>query len=166
METAHLKMAYHCPVKTSALKNTFDGKFCNQCSKHIPDMRNNSTNAIIEEIKKYDGEFCGTFDPLQLQNPFGDGRDKIVNWYQRFSVKQKLNKKILVFISFFVLLVTGCRSRGIPGYSINGVPMLRVHPRSIIEYTESSNFVKHNVYKIHLNVKKEKKVTYRKHRGK
>lgn len=169
MSTPQLGMAYHCPLKTSALKNTADGKFCDQCSKHIPDMRNHSVTDVAEEIKKSDGEFCGTFDPLQLQNPFGDKRDKIVNWYQTISYKKRSKKSLLLLFGMAILFITGCRTRttGVIGYSYRGMPVLRVHPRSIIEFTDSPDIVKHTVYKIHLPMKKEKKKkTTLKYKGK
>lgn len=156
MEAPILGMSYHCPLKSSALKESSGDKYCDQCRKHIPDMRNRSTDEIIEEIKISNGEFCGTFHPLQLQNPFGDRRDNIIKWYQKFSKAHQSKKRFLIFISFLVVLVTGCKTRGYPGYSYNGVPILRVHPRSIIQYTEASDFVKHRVYKLHFHKKKEK----------
>ena len=158
MDTTTLGMAYHCPLKTSAFKDTPNGKFCSQCAKHIPDLRNSSQSELINKINHSKGDFCGTFDPLQLQNPYGDKRDKVVNWYQKIASGSK--SKFILVLAFIVLVITGCRAktRGVIGYSYDGMPVLRVHPRSVIEYAESSDFVKHYVYKTHLKAKKEKSV--------
>jgi hypothetical protein len=166
MDPSGLGITYHCPLKTSSLKNTTNGKFCGQCSKHIPDMRNCSPVEVINQINNSTGEFCGTFDPIQLQNPYGDKRDKIVNWYQKFVSGQK--PKLILLLAFILLIITGCRTRtrGVVGYSYDGMPRLRVHPRSVIEFTESSDFVKHYVYKIHLKAKKEKTIKKNKYKVK
>jgi hypothetical protein len=159
MTSPTLQMEYHCPLKNSTLRNTDQGKFCDQCAKHIPDMRKKQEQDILEEIKQGKGEFCGTFDPLVMQNPFGDHRDKIVHWYQKLTSVKRSRFSLVVLAGLILLSITGCRryTRGVPNYSVGGMPVLRVHPRSLIQYTDASNFVKHNVYKIHLTVKKEKK---------
>ena len=123
-------------------------------------MRTATKEEIACEIEKGKGDFCGIFDPLVIENPFGDRRDKIVRWYQKLLITQKSKRNFIMMFAFFILAITGCKrgpTMGVPGYSYKGTPVLRVHPRSLIEYTDASNFVKHNIYKIQLTVKKEKK---------
>ena len=162
-----LQMDYPCPVKTNDLLKLNNGKFCIHCTKYIPDLSKASNEEIMQRVEQCIGQFCAILPAYRIQNPYGNWKDRIVTFYQRVDSKSR-KSYFLIFIAGCLLTITGCKriTRGVPGYSHNGLPVLRVNPQSMIEYTDAPDFIKHNMYKVNLRMKKEKKVKRSRRPGK
>lgn len=92
-----------------------DGRFCSDCKKVVKDfagMQVGEVNNIVSSAT--DNKMCGSFRAYQLNNPFGNWRDKIISYYQKASLELKpgsLVKPVTVFLLFIVMLITGCARR-------------------------------------------------------
>ena len=111
-----IELTYKCPIKISQLKGNGKNKYCNQCSKTVTDF-SLATNDSFGCSDKLD-ETCGIFYDKQLQNPYDDFRDKLVNFYQKSKVRQNKKKakfSMLVYLSSILLFLASCGNRKMAG---------------------------------------------------
>jgi hypothetical protein len=162
METPSITMAYRCPLKINDLQDDKLGKYCTHCAKHIPDMSQRTDAEILASIQQANGNFCGTFNAYKLKNPYGNWRDHLVHFYQKIRERKKRIRWASVLL-IGLLAVTGCRRRtsGYPYYSYRGTPVLRVHPKSLIEFAEAPDEVKFQIYQIKIKASKKKPIKKR-----
>lgn len=133
-------MNYHCPLKTSSMKSTDKGHFCDQCKETVIDytkMNNTSFQRAIEQNK---GKYaCGSFLPSQVQTTStGDFRDRLISFYHR----QKSNtssffsrQRLLLGVASALVFLTGCHRKCHNPGPVGFWSARVVHEKSINEKT-------------------------------
>lgn len=111
-----IELTFKCPINLNELEGSGKHKFCGQCSKSVTDFSLNSNEFVICSEKV--DEPCGIFYDNQLQNPYGDFRDKLIHFYQKSKVRQnkkKIKFSMLVYLSSILLFLASCGNRKMAG---------------------------------------------------
>lgn len=110
-----IELTFKCPINLNELEGSGKHKFCGQCSKSVTDFSDEKGEL---NVFKNEQEPCGIFYDKQLQNPYGDFRDKLVHFYQTSKVRQtkkKVKFSMLVYLSSILLFLASCGNRKMAG---------------------------------------------------
>ncbi|MCW3105413.1 MAG: hypothetical protein JWO09_3853 [Bacteroidetes bacterium] len=113
MKENRIELTFTCPVKWDSMSPDKAGRYCSSCSKPVKDFTKQSVEQICSdpETPKYE---CGSFYASQLHKPFGDWRDKLIEYYQNLVRNRSSKRMALLFVTLFLFLA-GCRSRRLGG---------------------------------------------------
>ena len=114
-----IELSFQCPQKWEAMTPTKGGRFCSHCQKTVIDFTHIPVQQPDPIIQQGDtAEICGNFYAYQLHKPFGNWRDHVIAFSQRFEWGQSSYKQLTVLLLTMILLLTGCarRFRGKVGY--------------------------------------------------
>ena len=111
-----IELTFKCPINLNELEGSGKHKFCGQCSKSVTDFSLTPKESVSCSDKV--DEPCGIFYDNQLQNPYGDFRDKLIHFYQKSKVRQnkkKIKFSMLVYLSSILLFLASCGNRKMAG---------------------------------------------------
>lgn len=111
-----VKLTFVCPVKLDSMPNIHNGKYCTECKKSVTDFRN--TNDLNEVQLDESIEPCGIFHVTQVEKPFNNWKDNIVDFagkMRSFQPKLPMFRKATMGISFICLFLIGCAKRQMAG---------------------------------------------------
>ena|GEM_PF-914055 len=113
MKENRIELTFTCPVKWDSMSPDKAGRYCSSCSKPVKDFTKQSVEQICSDPQTANYE-CGSFYASQLHKPFGDWRDKLIEYYQDLVTKRSSKKMALMFVTLLIL-ISGCRSRRMGG---------------------------------------------------
>ncbi len=102
------------------------GRYCKSCEKVVMDFSQMSNEEIILKINSSNETgACGSFKAYQLEKPFNDKRNVLIDYYQEISVSGKtmFPKFISLALVTALLFLSGCLRRTTGRYS--GPPDVR-----------------------------------------
>jgi hypothetical protein len=108
------QLNFSCPESWEKMTPVEGGRYCGSCEKVVRDFSKMNDGEILAVISSSESRLCGRFTNEQLENPFGDYRDRILSLYRRAQSiprKRYLVKAALLFFATTLLFLTGCRSR-------------------------------------------------------
>ncbi len=108
MNTNNIKLSFTCKECWNKMAPISGGKFCNACKEKVMDFRK-STPGQTEN----NSASCGLYKATQLEKPFGDWRDKLINTYQKHKLVNKnsaITKKAVWYLALLALFLSGCFS--------------------------------------------------------
>lgn len=112
MEVNRIALTFQCPVKWNSMQTAEHGKYCAVCKKTVKDFKGCS----VTEVQQAEEAFsCGSFEAVQLHQPFGDKRDVLIAHYQRFVNSTGTGKRLMFLLIASLVFITGCRSRRLGG---------------------------------------------------
>lgn len=111
-----IELTFKCPINLNELEGNGKHKYCGKCSKSVTDfsLTPNGVAACSDDAV----EPCGIFYDRQLQNPYGDFRDKLVHFYRNSKIRQgkrKVKFSMLVYLSSVLLFLASCGNRKMAG---------------------------------------------------
>ena len=122
MAVSEAKQVFYCNEKFEKMHQIEGGRFCGTCNKKIHDFRKLSIEAINAKLAENDNQLCAYMSIFQQYRPFGNWKDKIIEYYQRVSTSKInfLSKIVLTFLLIILMFMTGCyRRKTCPGYIKN-----------------------------------------------
>lgn len=130
MNSSGIKLAFNCKENWNKMVPIIDGKFCEAFKEALVDYTN-AASSIIEN--KFFA--CGIYKAAQLEKPFGDWRDRLMNSYQKNKLINKkifILKKAISFLLLAALFLSGCINRTFMGKRIT-------IPANKSDYTTTKN---------------------------
>lgn len=107
------QLTFSCPEKWDAMSPQSSGRYCNSCEKVVTDFSQMSNEEILQRMhSSNEAGACGSFKAYQLEKPFHDKRNALIDLYRRISSgKTALPKFISLGLVTVLLLLSGCHRR-------------------------------------------------------
>jgi hypothetical protein len=109
------RLDFNCPEKWNSMSAQEDGRYCGKCEKVVTDFSQMSTEEVLEKINTATSEnACGSFKAYHLQQPFNDGRNRLIRFYSKIyssSNKNKFKRTIQLSLVMVLLFISGCHRR-------------------------------------------------------
>ncbi len=106
-------LKFVCPKKWDSMSPANGGRQCDSCNKVVRDFSAIPVNELNKALScNTEKKLCGNFKAYQLDKPFGNGKDKIISFYQRIlNDKFRFNmlKPVTLLFIMGVMFLTGCR---------------------------------------------------------
>jgi hypothetical protein len=108
------RLNFTCPESWENMTPAEGGRYCGSCEKVVTDFSKMSDKEILAVLSNSETRICGRFQNYQLEKPFGDYRDRVLELYRRAQYipeKRYFAKAALLLFATALLVLTGCRSR-------------------------------------------------------
>ena len=119
------QLKFSCPENWEKMTPVTGGRFCGSCEKVVTDFSAMNDAEILGIIRKNsETQLCGRFRIEQLENPFGDYRDRVLELYERaqsIPEKRYFKRAALLCLAFSMLFLSGCLRRKLPTYRMGDV---------------------------------------------
>lgn len=107
-----IELSFQCPQTWEGMTPTKDGRFCSNCQKTVIDFTHIPVQQLDPIFQQDETtEPCGNFYAYQLHKPFGNWRDQVIAFSQKFMWSRSSYKQITVLLMTLILVLTGCSRR-------------------------------------------------------
>lgn len=110
--TSKTELSFQCLRQWESMTPTDGGRFCDDCRKTVIDFSKIPVQQLDKLIQNDNtSELCGNFYAYQLKKPFGNWRDKVISFNQKYLLGHSSHRHFTILILTLILVMTGCARR-------------------------------------------------------